>query len=81
MKIPKPIIKFNGGCPVALCNRCFIIMCYVSCADKDLDRDGNCVVIEHNGDAERMYTKSPIGEAPPLYCDRCKELLTYTLNE
>ena len=55
MKLTKPIIKFNGGKPVALCNRCFCMMCYVSCKDEDLDKDGNCVVIERRGTIEGDY--------------------------
>lgn len=78
MKMKKPIIKFNGGKPVSLCNRCFVIMCYVKCTDDD-----NCVVIEirGNGNGKEKYISTPIGEQPPSYCDRCKKLLSYTLNE
>ena len=82
MEIPKPNIKFNGGRPVALCNRCFCMMCYVSCAKKDLDEEGNCVVIERRGIGETDYISTPIGQVPPPYCDTCKDLLfNYSLNE
>ena len=30
-----PIIKLNGGNPIALCNRCFSIICYVYTDDYD----------------------------------------------
>jgi len=76
MKMKGPIIKFNGGKPVCLCNRCFIIMCYVKYIDDD-----TCVIVEINGNGEERYTSTPIGSPPPLYCDRCDKLLTYTLNE
>ena len=82
MKLTKPIIKFNGGKPVALCNRCFCMMCYVSCRDEDLDKDGNCVVIERRGTVEGDYISTPIGKNPPSYCDKCSELLfDFSLNE
>lgn len=82
MEIPKPIIKFNGGKPVALCNRCFCMMCYVSCREDELDADGNCVVIERRGVGDEDYISTPIGKAPPSYCDKCSKLLfDYSLNE
>ncbi len=81
MKKPKPLIKFNGGKPVALCNRCFAMMCYVSCTEKDVEEDGNCVVIEVRDNGREDYIKTPIGEVPPSYCDKCKLLLTYSINE
>jgi hypothetical protein len=28
-----------------------------------------------------LCTSTPKGEAPPMYCDKCKNLLSYTLNE
>jgi hypothetical protein len=75
MKRPEPMIKFNGGKPIALCNRCFIIMCYVRCAEDD------CVVIDRNGNGKVDYITTPIGQTPPPYCDECNKLLTFTLNE
>ena len=77
--LPKPIIKFNGGKPVALCNRCFVIMCYVSCTENDSE---NCAVISVNGDDKEDYIKTPLGQEPPPYCDKCNKLLTsYSINE
>ena len=72
MEQPKQIIKFNGGKPVALCNRCSHMMCYVSCVEKDLDKEGNCVVIEkrYRGNGEE-YIKTLLGQNPPLFCDQC----------
>lgn len=77
----KPIIKFNGGKPVALCNRCFAMMCYVSCSEKDYEIEGNCVVIEVREDKDGDYITTPIGKVPPAYCDKCDKLLTYSINE
>ena len=82
MEQPKPIIKFNGGQPVALCNRCFCMMCYVSCTEKDYDKEGNCVVIERRGTMEGDYISTPIGKVPPSFCDKCCKLLfNYSLND
>ena len=79
MKKPKPIIKFNGGVPIALCNRCFIIMCYVSCTEEDGEF---CKVRESKFDYEgSLCISTPKGETPPIYCDKCKNLLKYSLNE
>ena len=74
----KPIIKFNGGKPIALCNRCFVIMCYVTCSENDSD---DCSVIEVKDDGKEDYISTPIGKTPPSYCDKCTKLLTYTINE
>ena len=64
-----PAIKFNGGNPVAICNHCAVIMCYVSCTEKD-PKYG--IVIRHNPNrVGGFYTTSPIGQTPPLYCDTC----------
>jgi hypothetical protein len=74
-----PIIKFNGGNPVAICNVCRVVMCYVSCTEKDGEY---CKVREpltnNNGED---YISTPIGETPPLYCGKCETLLNYSLNE
>lgn len=70
---PKPLIKFNGGNPVALCNRCFTIMCYIECTEEG----ENCVVTK----IKMESITTPIGEAPPSYCTKCNELLTYSINE
>lgn len=78
MKRPEPMIKFNGGKPIALCNRCFIIMCYVRCSEDESD---DCVVIDRKGNDRGDYITTPIGQAPPPYCDECNKLLTFTLNE
>ena len=69
----KPIIKFNGGAPVALCNRCFTIICYVSCTEEDGDE---CKVLRPYRDD--LVTR---GDKTPTHCDKCKELLKYSLNE
>lgn len=71
MKKINPIIKFNSGNPIALCNRCFVIMCYVSCTEKDGEF---CKVLSPND----KYTTSVAGDETPLYCNKCKELLTYS---
>jgi hypothetical protein len=82
MKLPKPILKLNGGNPIALCNRCFCVMCYISCDIQDLDINGDCVVIERNGNSDGDYITTPIGKTPPPYCDKCRDLLLkYSLNE
>jgi len=75
MEQPKPIIKLNGGKPIALCNRCYCIMCYVYCIDKNLDENGNWVVIErwYSSGVENIST--PIGKVPPSFCDKCFKLL------
>jgi hypothetical protein len=70
----KPIIKFNGGAPIALCNRCFTIICYVSCTDEDGD---DCNVLRPYGDDYSIT----IGGKVPIHCNKCKELLKYSLNE
>jgi len=81
MNIPKPLIKLNGGNPVALCNRCFCMMCYVSCSENNVE-DGDCVVIERRGLGDKDYISTPIGKKPPSFCDTCTELLfNYSLNE
>ena len=72
----KPIVKFNGGNPIALCNRCFIIMCSVGCRDEDSD----CIVTQVNED-DGPIISTKIGEVPPVLCNKCKELLSYSLNE
>jgi len=72
----EPIIKFNGGAPVALCNRCFTIICYVSCPDYSSENISDCTV-------SRPYRDDSVskGDKLPIHCDKCKELLKYTLNE
>lgn len=80
MNVPKPNIKFNGGNPVALCNRCFCMMCYVSCGDVEEGQD--CIVIERRGLGDKEFISTPIGQAPPSFCDVCQNLLfNYSLNE
>ena len=74
----KPLIKYNAGNPIALCNRCFCIMCSVSCPDETME---NCVVLERKsmGDVEVITT--PVGNDVPIYCKRCEKLLKhYFLN-
>ncbi len=71
MRKINPIIKLNGGNPIALCNRCFIIMCYVSCTENDGEF---CKVLKLNSN----YTDSVVGDETPVYCNKCKELLTYS---
>jgi len=75
----KVLIKYNNGNPIALCNRCFCIMCYVSCSDIEGGKD--CVVIERNG-LDKDYITTPIGKTPPPYCDECNYVLfNISLNE
>ena len=82
MKLPKPLIKFNDGKPIALCNRCFCIMCYVSCDVEDFEVEGKCTVIKRNGDGDADYIDTPIGKVPPAYCNSCNFLLLkFSLNE
>lgn len=75
MKKVKPIIKLNGGNPIALCNRCFAIICYVKCGDSENIDD--CIVF---GQYRDEITES-IGDKVPTHCSKCKELLKYSLNE
>jgi len=77
MKKPNPIIKFNGGEPVALCNRCRAIMCYVSCKEED---GKFCKVKEIRNLNNIDYIKTPIGKTPPPFCKQCEMLLDYSLN-
>lgn len=70
----KPIIKFNNGKPIALCNRCLIIICYVNCPESDID---NCVIL---GQYREEISQS-IGDKVPTHCDKCNKLLNYSLNE
>jgi hypothetical protein len=74
----KPIIKFNGGEPVALCNKCYAIMCYVSCREDDGEF---CRVKEVRNINGRNYISTKIGQPPPPYCDVCNDLYNYSLNE
>jgi hypothetical protein len=69
----EPIIKFNGGRPVALCNNCSRIMCYVSCTEEILEKNGNCIVVEICGTLDGDYISTPIGKVPPVYCNKCDE--------
>lgn len=81
MMKPQPIIKFNGGAPVVLCNRCYIIMCYVTYAGEDKGVDGYVVSeakCDHFGD---ICTNAEKGDNPPLYCKKCNDLLNYSVNE
>ena len=77
MKKLNPLIQLNNGDPIALCNRCFAIMCYVNC-DKNIE---NCKVTEIRDLNGVKYIKTPIGDTPPSYCDKCELLFTYSLNE
>ena len=77
----KPIIKFNDGAPVALCNRCFIMICNVSYLEEGKGADGYVVSepkYDHFGDPCTSVEK---GGMPPVYCDKCKKLLSYSINE
>ena len=77
MKKTNPIIKFNGGEPVALCNRCSAMMCYVSCKEEDGEF---CKVKEIRNLNGVNYIKTPIGKTPPPFCNQCEMLLNYSLN-
>ena len=81
METKKPLIKFNNGKPIALCNRCFCIMCFVSCTDDDLEKDGNCVVIERRNHRFEDFITTSIGHKPPVYCKKCEKFLKgYSVN-
>jgi len=81
MESKKPLIKFNNGKPVALCNRCFSMMCFVSCPNKDLYEFGDCVVIERRTLGGEELITTPIGKTPPVYCKKCHDFLhNYKLN-
>jgi hypothetical protein len=77
MKKQKPLIKFNSGNPIALCNRCFVIMCSVTYNNETEESS----VLDIKGDNEGDYISTPIGKTPPSYCDKCSKLLTYSINE
>lgn len=77
MKKPNPMIKHNGGNPIALCNRCSAIMCYVSCREEDGEF---CKVKEVRSLNNVDYIKTPIGQTPPPFCHKCDMLFTYSLN-
>ncbi len=85
MKQVKPLIKFNHGEPIALCNRCFVIICNVVCAntDEDVDFDDEfCKVINiHTDSMGHPHIIAAVGDVPPCYCSKCKELLDFSLNE
>jgi len=70
----KPIIKFNGGAPIALCNRCFNIICYVSCTDEDGDE---CKVLRPYGDDYSIT----IGGKVQIYCNKCTVIISTGLTE
>lgn len=78
MKKPNPIIKFNSDEPVALCNKCSAIMCYVTCKDKE---DKFCKVKEIRNLNGVDYISTPIGKTPPPYCNMCDNLFNFSLNE
>jgi hypothetical protein len=63
-----PIIKLNGGNPVALCNVCRAMMCYVSCREEDGEF---CKVKEI---INLDYITTPIGQTPPSVCNKCNNL-------
>lgn len=77
----EPIIKFNGGAPIALCNRCFIMICYVTYAGEGKGADGYVVSETKYDHFGEPCTKSKKGDEPPIYCDKCSKLLTYSINE
>lgn len=77
MKKPNPMIKRNGGNPIALCNRCSAIMCYVSCKEEDGEF---CKVKEVRSMNNVDYIKTPVGETPPPFCQQCDMLFSYSLN-
>jgi hypothetical protein len=76
----KPIIKFNDGNPVALCNRCRVMMCYVIVVKKDDEQD-KWVVGERGTSQLGDLVKTTAGKTPPIYCDECSKLLNMNLNE
>lgn len=76
----KPIIKFNNGNPVALCNRCRVMMCYVTNNENDGKRE-KWVVRKPLVVKEADATTKPVGEEVPTHCDECIKLLNLRLNE
>lgn len=81
MDSKKPIIKYNNGNPIALCNRCFCIMCFVVCDNWEFNEGDNCVVLERKTLGNIDVISTPIGRTPPLYCNKCNDLLNnYMLN-
>jgi hypothetical protein len=48
-------------------------MCYVSCTEEILEKNGNCVVVEICGTLDGDYISTPIGKVPPVYCNKCDE--------
>jgi hypothetical protein len=78
MSKPNPKIKFNGGNPVAICNRCSVIMCYVNCGENSGEF---CKIIDINQVNGVDVISTPIGKKPPAFCNSCNELLNYSLNE
>jgi hypothetical protein len=81
MKKLIPFIMPNNGKPVALCNRCFCMMCFVACPDNNTDDAENCVVIERRNHGGDDFISTPIGDKPPVFCDKCDKLLNeYCLN-
>jgi hypothetical protein len=50
-------------------------MCYVSCPNNDFDNPVGCVVIERRNHGDGDFIKTEVGKTPPVYCDKCHELL------
>ena len=80
-KRPNPKIDLNYGEPVAICNKCSAIMCYVDCSEGTGEW---CKVKEVRSLNGNPYISTPIGQTPPPYCASCDNLhnlYNYTLNE
>jgi hypothetical protein len=63
----KPKIKFNNGNPVALCNDCDKILCYVQLNDFN-----KTYSVRQYFSYDLVNLK--IGDAAPCYCSKCVEI-------
>ena len=70
----KPKISISFGEPVAICNRCNAIMCFVTC------KHDKCKVTEIRTNNGVPYISTKIGKEPPLYCLNCDLLINIKLN-
>lgn len=77
----KPIIKFNGGNPVALCNGCRSMMCYVSFVETEKNGVDKWVVRYNIANGSGYMVTTNIGDDVPIYCDKCSDLLSIRLNQ
>ena len=78
MKELKPILKFNSGNPIALCNKCMVTMYYVSCREQD--GEYGIILRQIPNRDNGFYSTKPIGQTTPLFCDECEVLINSTTN-